>query len=410
MPLCSKCNKAQSRLNKGGLCKQCLQLKINPENADVRNNDINPDIVEKSATSNYQEDINDKPIYNYQDDINNDISFIEIIKENMSRERIWNEDVQLILKDQIDFLKKEIIVKNTLIESLMIELHDKCPERNSIIGDNCHSIIVDNLDSSLSAGVTSAVLTINSISLNSVSDSDIDKNRNDVNRDDLVINPKDIGISKVAHSVKGQREALILNNRFSVLANYDDICDDVERNDNSFQEVSYNKSKQKKARSTTIIGDSIIKDIKQYKMKKDIPYGDKIHVKSFSGSTVADLTHYVKPSIAYQPDLFIIHGGSNDLRSEKTTIQIAEEIINLASDIKTPNNEVMISGLVYRNDFLNDKGQEVNGILIEKCAENNIYFINNNNITEFDLNGSGLHLNFRGTSRLANNFLDCITL
>ena len=145
-------------------------------------------------------------------------------------------------------------------------------------------------------------------------------------------------------------------------------------------------------------------------MKKDIPYGDKIHVKSFSGSTVADLTHHVKPSIAYQPDLFIIHGGSNDLRSEKTTMQIAEEIINLASDIKTPNNEVMVSGLVYRNDFLNDKGQEVNGILIEKCAENNIYFINNNNITEMDLNGSGLHLNFRGTSRLANNFLDCITL
>ena len=168
--------------------------------------------------------------------------------------------------------------------------------------------------------------------------------------------------------------------------------------------------KKKKFRSTTIIGDSIIKDIKQYKLKIDLPVGDKIHVKSFSGATVNDMTHYIIPSKAYKPDLFIIHGGSNDLRSEKTPNEIAEEIINLATDTKTPDNEIMVSGLVYRNDFLNSKGQEVNNILMDKCAAENIYFINNSNISEFDLNGSGLHLNFRGTTRLANNFLDCISL
>ena len=122
------------------------------------------------------------------------------------------------------------------------------------------------------------------------------------------------------------------------------------------------------------------------------------------------MTHYIIPSKAYKPDLFIIHGGSNDLRSEMTPNDIAEAIINLAMDTKTPDNEIMVSGLVYRKDFLNAKSQEVNKILMDKCAAENIYFINNNNISESDLNGSGLHLNFRGTSRLANNFLDCISL
>ena len=39
-----------------------------------------------------------------------------------------------------------------------------------------------------------------------------------------------------------------------------------------------------KYRSTTIIGDSIIRDIKQHRIRKDLP-GNKIFIKSFSGAT-----------------------------------------------------------------------------------------------------------------------------
>ena len=168
----------------------------------------------------------------------------------------------------------------------------------------------------------------------------------------------------------------------------------------------------KKYRSTTIIGDSIIKDIKTFKIKRDIPAGDKIYVKSFSGATIADLTHHVKPSVSYNPDLFIIHGGSNDLRSKKSPDEIAQDVINLATDIKTQDNEVMVSGIVFRSDKydLNAKGRNVNKILMEKCAAMKFYYIDNSNVNKFHLNGSGLHLNFNGTKQLANNFLDCILL
>ena len=41
------------------------------------------------------------------------------------KEQKWNEDMQNVLKDQMEFLKGEIVVKNSLIESLLVELYKK---------------------------------------------------------------------------------------------------------------------------------------------------------------------------------------------------------------------------------------------------------------------------------------------
>ena len=72
----------------------------------------------------------------------------------------------------------------------------------------------------------------------------------------------------------------------------------------------------------------------------------------------------------------------------------------------------MVSGIVFRSDKydLNAKGRNVNNLLIDKCAAASLCYIDNSNLNETHLNGSGLHLNFKGTKHLANNFLDCITL
>ena len=56
----------------------------------------------------------------------------------------------------------------------------------------------------------------------------------------------------------------------------------------------------------------------------------------------------------------IIHVGTNDLRSGKNPMEIAEEITKLAIDVKTDENEVSISGLTTRNDELNEKCMKVN--------------------------------------------------
>ena len=43
----------------------------------------------------------------------------------MFKEQKWNEDMQNVLKDKVEFLKREIVVKNSLIESLLVELYKK---------------------------------------------------------------------------------------------------------------------------------------------------------------------------------------------------------------------------------------------------------------------------------------------
>ena len=50
-----------------------------------------------------------------------------------------------------------------------------------------------------------------------------------------------------------------------------------------------------------------------------------------------------------------MHCGTNDLKSEKPTEVIANEIVNLAPMMKQPDNEVMISSITSRRDELNQK-------------------------------------------------------
>ena len=79
--------------------------------------------------------------------------------------------------------------------------------------------------------------------------------------------------------------------------------------------------------------------------------------------------------------------------------------------MKTDINDVMISGITPRGDKLNAKAMEVNTSVQAECERYNLFFIDNTNIvTTKHLNGSGLHLNYKGTVKLANNFLSSIRL
>ena len=63
------------------------------------------------------------------EDKNNALSIekdmINIFKENMIQEKKRNLEVTQILKDQINYLKNDIIHKNTLIETLIVEISSK---------------------------------------------------------------------------------------------------------------------------------------------------------------------------------------------------------------------------------------------------------------------------------------------
>ena len=82
---------------------QCFNKKINKLGSDV-NDDV----------SNKNDDTNDT--------CDTDRTIIDIIKENMVNKKEYNVEIIKILKEQVEYLKNEIIHKNTLSENLIIEI------------------------------------------------------------------------------------------------------------------------------------------------------------------------------------------------------------------------------------------------------------------------------------------------
>ena len=88
-------------------------------------------------------------------------------------------------------------------------------------------------------------------------------------------------------------------------------------------------------------------------------------------------------------------------------------MISVALELKTDENDVMISGIVARSDKwnLHVKGMKVNEHLQSLCNENNLNFIDNTNLdARLHLNNSHLHLNQRGTNILGANFVTAIKM
>ena len=70
-----------------------------------------------------------------------------------------------------------------------------------------------------------------------------------------------------------------------------------------------------------------------------------------------------------------LHTGTNDLKSNQNPSNIANEIINLAENIKISGTEVSISSLIPRGDRISEKGKKVNKELEEKYTAKNFAFI-----------------------------------
>ena len=169
----------------------------------------------------------------------------------------------------------------------------------------------------------------------------------------------------------------------------------------------------KKKRTVTIMGDSMVNNVKAHKLKKRMNSNERVYVKAFPGATTEDMCDYVRPSLKRNPDLIVLHVGTNNLRSESPAKRIAEDIIKLALNMKSNTNDVMVSGIVDRSDDvkLSAKALQVNDILNEECKMHSLHYICNKNIDSGKhLNGGGLHFNHIGTAIFAKNLLESINI
>ena len=177
-----------------------------------------------------------------------------------------------------------------------------------------------------------------------------------------------------------------------------------KKKDQSKTAQSPRKGISQKKTKTSILGDSMIKDLIGSKMSSS----RSVSVKSFSGAKTSDMKHYIVPTLSTPPDEIVLHNGTNDIihSSAQQIIQNISEIGDIISDASS-ETKVTISNIITRSDNvnLNQKIDECNVEIASLVSQKGWSLIDNSNLDSTCLNGSGLHLNKKGIFSLASNII-----
>ena len=154
----------------------------------------------------------------------------------------------------------------------------------------------------------------------------------------------------------------------------------------------------------------MVKHIEGWKLTKETDKNHKIYVRSFPGIKVKCMKDYVKPCFRENdPDLVILHVGTNEVNSELLPERIAKSIVDTAKNIKSEKRSVSISEEVPHNDDLNNKVSEVNKELSRMCKKEKLPFLEYSNFNlRAHLNKSRIHLNRNSSEKLGKNFVPFI--
>ena len=133
----------------------------------------------------------------------------------------------------------------------------------------------------------------------------------------------------------------------------------------------------------------------------------KVTINNFPGGTSAMILENINQLVKSKADCLIVRTGTNDLSNGKNLLNQAKK--KLVTQVKkvSQNTKIVFSSIIIRKDRKNiDKTvSQVNSYLKNHCNQMNIDFIDNGNLKEKHLGQKKLHLNKKGNSILANNFL-----
>ena len=161
------------------------------------------------------------------------------------------------------------------------------------------------------------------------------------------------------------------------------------------------KSNKWPENTVLITGDSILNNLQENRLNRNF----NVKVRCFPGADIDDMFDFITPLLKKAPRYIILHIGTNDA-IEKSSTDILNGILKLKLFIKNklPSVEVHLSCPVLRLD--NSKARlTMHHLTIKMRSLNNIPVIFHENIDINCLGKAGLHLNLKGTGRLAINFL-----
>ena len=124
------------------------------------------------------------------------------------------------------------------------------------------------------------------------------------------------------------------------------------------------------------------------------------------------MAHYCKPTAKHDPDIVVLHFGTNSLRNDESPEKIANDIASVAVAMKNDQNNVVVSSIICRGDSLHDKADLVNQLLYALCGGLQLGYSDNSAIQKEHLTCRGrfpgLHLNKIGSEILFSNIVNVI--
>ena len=324
-----------------------------------------------------------------------DRMIINLIKNNMIKEREHDAEVIRILTGEIDFLKDEIKHKNDVIKSLIQELTAVTNYVNVKSQQSIHDGMRNSSFNKVYSWINSTEhsgdyesLNENTGPINNLGTSH--NNPIGIMNDAAVSNePSDNykpTVNEYLHSI--DIESAVNGNRID-LNNSTDY--------NTIKSLNHEWPKN----TCLIVGDSILNNIDETRLTNR---NVVVKVRAFPGSSIEDMYSYIKPLLRKKPSHLILHIGTNN-----TPFQSADEILDAILELKLfisrelPDCNIIISQPITRIDIM--RAKLTTRDLVIKLNLLNMPMIDNSNIELEQLGKRGLHLNNWGSSKLAMNFI-----
>ena len=118
-----------------------------------------------------------------------------------------------------------------------------------------------------------------------------------------------------------------------------------------------------------ILGDNMVKKLNSFLLKQKLNHKCLVKVRPFNSAKMRCMHDHAKPTVRdFDPDHIILHCETNNLNSNRTSSQIAREIIGLSLSLKSDKNKISFSLLTPRSGKLKNKASELSNRLINMCS------------------------------------------
>ena len=214
------------------------------------------------------------------------------------------------LHDQINYLREENKMKNSIIQSLLCH----SPFRNvNDKGDNSSPISEEAEDGNLNNN-------LDNLFDKAVNDSIVYTKENDHKKDEDSSKPLEHKNITTRKKKKKKNHSEKLDNRDNNNNNKHDKNSNHDRIDNNNRSTSSSNSKE----TVFILGDSMVKKVNGFYLTRNIKHKFLVKVRPFSSAKTRCMYDHAKPTIReLNPEHIILHVGTNDLNTEKTASQIS---------------------------------------------------------------------------------------